>query len=83
MYFIVGLLRTRIGLDSVFLVVDRFKKMIHFIQFKTKHDARNIANLFFKEVGRIHGLPRSIVAGRYIKFMGHFGRPYGKGWEKI
>ena len=72
MDFIVGLQRTRTRMDSLFVVVDRFNKMSHFIPCRTTYDASNVANLFFKEVFRIHYLPRSRIADRDVKFMRKF-----------
>jgi hypothetical protein len=71
MDFITGLLRTQ-GKDYIFVVVDRLMKFAHFFSIATDFSATQVAELFFREIFRLHGLSKTIVSDRDNRFMSTF-----------
>jgi hypothetical protein len=72
--FITKLPRTVKQHDSIMVVVDKLTKETHFIPVKTTHKTKNIANIYMREVVRLHGMPKEIVSDIKPKFTSNFLR---------
>ncbi|KAI4330765.1 hypothetical protein MLD38_029019 [Melastoma candidum] len=67
----------RVGGKSVILtVVDRFSKYCHFIPLAHPYTAESVAQAFFTDIVRLHGVPQSMVSDRDPVFTSMF-------WQEI
>jgi hypothetical protein len=54
------------------VLIDKLIKSSHFIPMKSTHKAINIAEIFMKEIFRLHGIPKMVISDRDVKFTSKF-----------
>jgi hypothetical protein len=59
-------------MSKIWVIVDRFSKMSHFIALPTVKKTEDMAKIFLTQVWKYHGLPDDIVSDRDSKFIFHF-----------
>ena len=74
MDFVEGLPKTAVGYDSIWVIVDRLTKVAHFLPVKATYTAEKLAQLYHKEIVRLHGVPKSITSDRDTIFTSRFWR---------
>jgi hypothetical protein len=72
MDFVIGLPWTQKGNDSIWVIIDRLTKVAHFIPVKTTFRGATLAQIYLKEIVRLHGIPRKIVSDRGTQFTSKF-----------
>ena len=72
MDFVVGLPLTGRKHDSVWVVVDRLTKSAHFLPVRNEYSLDKLAELYIKEIVRLHGIPISIISDRDPRFTSRF-----------
>ncbi|TYJ97524.1 transposon Tf2-1 polyprotein isoform X1 [Cucumis melo var. makuwa] len=70
MDFIDGLPKAK-GCDVLLVVVDRLSKYSHFLALKHPYTAKSVAEIFVKEIVRLHRFPTSIVSDQDKVFLSH------------
>ena len=72
MDFMVGLPLTGRKHESVLVVVDRLTKSAHFLPVRTDYLLDKLAELYIKEIVRLHGILISIISDRDLRFTSRF-----------
>jgi hypothetical protein len=76
MDFILGLPKTPIGEDSIWVVVDCLTKSVHFIPVKVNDPMDKLARLYVQNIVRLHGVALAIISDRGSHFTSRF-------WQSI
>lgn len=74
--FITGLPQTAAGYDQICVVVCRLTKMVHFLPCYATDGSKQVAELFVREIFRLHGTPLEIVSDRDPKFAAELWREF-------
>ena len=72
MDFVVGLPRCQSGYDAIWLIVDRLTKSAHFLPMKNSDFVEKLAELYVKDIVRLHDTLVSIVSDRDPRFTSRF-----------
>jgi hypothetical protein len=76
MDFIMGLLRTQSGYDSIWVIVDQLIKVAHFMPVKTTYSGPQLAELYILRIVYLHGVLKKIMSDIGTQFTSKF-------WERL
>jgi hypothetical protein len=80
MDFIVGLPTTQSDYDSIWVIIDQFLKVAHFIPVKTTYKGAKLMELYIARIVCLHGVPKKIVSDRGTQSHQDFRKNYMKQW---
>ncbi|GJQ90206.1 putative reverse transcriptase domain-containing protein [Tanacetum coccineum] len=78
MDFVTKLPKTATGQDTIWVIIDRLTKSVHFLPMREDDTLEKLTRLYLKEVVSKHGVPVSIISDRDGKFTSHFWKSLNK-----
>jgi len=76
MDFVTSLPNTPRGNDAIWVIVDRLTKSAHFLPINISFPVAQLAEIYIKEIVRLHGVPSSIVSDRDPRFTSRFWKSF-------
>ena len=67
-----GLPLTTSKKNAIWVIVDRLTKSAHFVPIHESWTVDRLAQLYIKEVVRLHSMPRDIISDRDSRFQARF-----------
>ena len=68
MDFVLGLPKTKLGNDTIWVIVDRLTKSAHFLPMKNTATMEKLVEIYVENIACLHGVPMSIVSDRDPRF---------------
>ena len=68
MDFVIGLPRTQVDYDAIWVIMDRLTKSAHFLAIRNNFSLDKLAKLYISEIVKLHGVLISIVSDRDPRF---------------
>jgi len=72
MDFVTSLPNTLRGHDAIWVVVDRLTKSAHFIPINITFPVAQLAEIYIRDIVKLHGVPSSIVSDKDLRFTSRF-----------
>ena len=60
------------GLETILIVVDKATKICYFLRCNKSISAKKLAALYWRHVGKLHGIPNAIISDRDPRSTGKF-----------
>lgn len=76
MDFVVGIPRTLMVYESIWVIVDHLTKSAHFLSVKTTYSVAKYAQLYLDEIVKLHGVLVSIISDRGPQFSSRFWKAF-------
>nr|GEW04336.1 reverse transcriptase domain-containing protein [Tanacetum cinerariifolium] len=83
MDFIIKLLKSSQGFDTIWVIVDRLTKSAHFLPIRENDPLEKLARLYLNKIVVRHGIPVSIICDRDGRFTLNFWRSFQKAWAEV